>query len=48
VSKRITFIKWLYNLMLAAGIVAVLPAAILIIVAQEKIVSGFTTGVVKK
>jgi len=48
VSKRIIFIKWLYNLMLAAGIVAVLPVAILIIAAQEKIVSGLTTGVVKK
>jgi len=48
VSKRITFTKWLYSLILAAGIVAVLPVTILIIAAQEKIVSGFTTGVVKK
>jgi len=34
----------LYNLMAAASIVAVLPVAILVVVAQEKIVSGLTTG----
>ena len=38
----------LYNLMAAASIVAVLPVAILVIVAQEKIVSGLTAGAVKE
>ena len=38
----------LYNLMAAASIVAVLPVAILVVVAQEKIVSGLTTGAVKE
>jgi multiple sugar transport system permease protein len=38
----------LFNLMAAASIVAVLPAAILVIVAQEKIVSGLTAGAVKE
>ena len=37
-----------YNLMAAASIVAVLPVAILVVVAQEKIVSGLTTGAVKE
>ncbi|QSG09847.1 carbohydrate ABC transporter permease [Halapricum desulfuricans] len=38
----------LYNLMAAASIVAVLPVAILVIVAQEKIVSGLTQGALKE
>jgi multiple sugar transport system permease protein len=38
----------LYNLMAAASIVAVLPVAILVVVAQEKIVSGLTSGAVKE
>ncbi|WP_418285738.1 carbohydrate ABC transporter permease [Halorubrum sp. DTA46] len=38
----------LFNLMAAASIVAVLPVAILVIVAQEKIVSGLTSGAVKE
>ena len=38
----------LFNLMAAASIVAVLPVAILVIVAQEKIVSGLTAGAVKE
>ncbi len=38
----------LFNLMAAGSIVAVLPAAILVIVAQEKIVSGLTAGAVKE
>ena len=37
-----------YNLMAAASIVAVLPVAILVVVAQEKIVSGLTAGAVKE
>ncbi len=37
-----------YHLMAAASIVAVLPVAILVIVAQEKIVSGLTAGAVKE
>jgi len=38
----------LFNLMAAASIVAVLPAAILVVIAQEKIVSGLTAGAVKE
>lgn len=38
----------LFNLMAASSIVAVLPIAILVIVAQEKIVSGLTQGAVKE
>jgi len=38
----------LYDLMAAASIVAVLPVTILVIVAQEKIVSGLTAGAVKE
>ena len=38
----------LFNLMAAASIVAVLPVAILVIVAQEKIVSGLTAGGLKE
>ena len=37
-----------FNLMAAASIVAVLPVAILVIIAQEKIVSGLTAGAVKE
>ena len=37
-----------FHLMAAASIVAVLPVAILVIVAQEKIVSGLTAGAVKE
>jgi multiple sugar transport system permease protein len=38
----------LYNLMAAASIVGVLPVAILVVVAQEKIVSGLTAGALKE
>ena len=38
----------LFNLMAAASIVAVLPVAVLVIVAQEKIVSGLTAGALKE
>jgi len=38
----------LFNLMAASSIIAVLPIAILVIVAQEKIVSGLTQGAVKE
>ncbi|KYH26621.1 trehalose/maltose transport system permease protein MalG [Halalkalicoccus paucihalophilus] len=38
----------LYNAMAAASIVAVLPMAILVVVAQEKIVSGLTAGGLKE
>ncbi|XVH31874.1 carbohydrate ABC transporter permease [Haloferacaceae archaeon DSL9] len=38
----------LYNVMAAASIVGVLPVAILVVVAQEKIVSGLTAGAVKE
>lgn len=38
----------LYNLMAAASIVGVLPVAILVVVAQEKIVSGLTQGALKE
>jgi len=38
----------LFNLMAAASIVAVLPVAILVIVAQDKIVSGLTQGALKE
>ncbi|MFC7046758.1 carbohydrate ABC transporter permease [Halobacteriaceae archaeon GCM10025711] len=37
-----------YNLMAAASIVGVLPVAILVVVAQEKIVSGLTAGALKE
>ncbi|MDS0299286.1 carbohydrate ABC transporter permease [Halogeometricum sp. S1BR25-6] len=37
-----------YNLMAAASIVGVLPVAILVIVAQERIVSGLTAGALKE
>ena len=37
----------LYNLMAAASVIGVLPVAILVVVAQEKIVSGLTAGAVK-
>ncbi len=38
----------LFNLMAAASIVGVLPVAILVVVAQEKIVSGLTAGALKE
>ncbi|MFD1586574.1 carbohydrate ABC transporter permease [Halorientalis brevis] len=38
----------LYNLMAAASIIGVLPVAILVVVAQEKIVSGLTAGALKE
>jgi len=38
----------MYNLMAAASIVAVLPVAILVVVAQERIVSGLTSGALKE
>jgi multiple sugar transport system permease protein len=37
-----------YNLMAAASIVGVLPVAILVVIAQEKIVSGLTAGALKE
>ena len=37
-----------YNLMAAASIVGVLPAVILVVIAQEKIVSGLTAGALKE
>ncbi|WP_306058179.1 carbohydrate ABC transporter permease [Natronococcus wangiae] len=38
----------LFNLMAASSIIGVLPVAILVIVAQEKIVSGLTAGALKE
>jgi len=38
----------LYNLMAAASIIGVIPVAILVVVAQEKIVSGLTAGALKE
>jgi multiple sugar transport system permease protein len=38
----------LFNLMAAASIVGVIPVAILVVVAQEKIVSGLTAGALKE
>ncbi len=38
----------LFNLMAAASIIGVLPVAILVVVAQEKIVSGLTAGALKE
>ena len=37
-----------YNLMAAASIVGVLPVAILVVLAQERIVSGLTSGALKE
>ena len=37
-----------YNLMAAASIIGVLPIAILVVIAQEKIVSGLTAGALKE
>ena len=37
-----------YNLMAAASIYGVLPVAVLVVVAQEKIVSGLTSGALKE
>ena len=37
-----------YNLMAAASIVGVLPVVILVVVAQERIVSGLTSGALKE
>ena len=37
-----------YNLMAAASIVGVLPVVILVVIAQEKIVSGLTAGALKE
>jgi multiple sugar transport system permease protein len=37
-----------YDLMAAASLVAILPVAILVVVAQEKIVSGLTSGALKE
>jgi len=37
-----------YDLMAAASIVAVLPVATLVVIAQEKIVSGLTSGALKE
>ncbi|QLG61450.1 carbohydrate ABC transporter permease [Halorarum salinum] len=38
----------LYNLMAAASIIGVVPVAILVVVAQERIVSGLTAGALKE
>ena len=38
----------LYNLMAAASIIGIIPVAILVIMAQEKIVSGLTAGALKE
>ena len=38
----------LFNLMAAASIIGVIPVAILVVVAQEKIVSGLTAGALKE
>ncbi|WP_440772770.1 carbohydrate ABC transporter permease [Natronorubrum sp. DTA28] len=38
----------MYNLMAAASIIGVIPVAILVVVAQEKIVSGLTAGALKE
>ena len=38
----------LYNLMAAASVIGVVPVAILVVVAQEKIVSGLTAGALKE
>ncbi|UPV73054.1 carbohydrate ABC transporter permease [Halorussus limi] len=38
----------MYNLMAAASIVGVLPVAVLVVIAQEKIVSGLTAGALKE
>ncbi|WP_227378518.1 carbohydrate ABC transporter permease [Haladaptatus halobius] len=38
----------LYNYMAAASIIGILPVAILVVVAQEKIVSGLTAGAIKE
>ncbi|QLG47735.1 carbohydrate ABC transporter permease [Natrinema halophilum] len=38
----------LYNLMAAASILGVIPVAILVVIAQEKIVSGLTAGALKE
>ena len=40
--------KQLYNLMAASSIVGVLPVAFIVVVAQEKIVSGLTQGALKE
>ena len=37
-----------YNLMAAASIIGVLPVAILVVIAQERIVSGLTSGALKE
>jgi multiple sugar transport system permease protein len=38
----------LYNLMAAASLIGVLPVAILVVIAQERIVSGLTSGALKE
>ncbi|WP_408958645.1 carbohydrate ABC transporter permease [Natrinema sp. 74] len=38
----------LYNLMAAASIIGVIPVTILVVIAQEKIVSGLTAGALKE
>jgi len=40
--------KQLYNLMAASSIVGVLPVAVIVVIAQEKIVSGLTQGALKE
>jgi multiple sugar transport system permease protein len=37
-----------YDLMAAASLVAIIPVAVLVVVAQEKIVSGLTSGALKE
>jgi multiple sugar transport system permease protein len=38
----------LYNFMAAASLVAVIPVAILVVIAQEQIISGLTSGALKE
>ncbi|WP_129116952.1 carbohydrate ABC transporter permease [Halegenticoccus tardaugens] len=38
----------LYNLMAASSIIGLLPVAILVVIAQEKIISGLTSGALKE
>lgn len=38
----------MYNLMAAASVIGVIPVAVLVVIAQEKIVSGLTAGALKE
>jgi len=37
-----------YGIMAAGSIIAVIPVAVLVVIAQEKIVSGLTSGALKE